>query len=297
MTVTKQDVIVGPELAAEWLAEDINKHNRKKKPGAMAKYTQDMKNGDWIDELGEPICFEEADSFGREFMLNGQNRLEAIVASGTVHVFTIIRGLPRSAQNVMDSGAARSIGDTLTMTGHKYGPKLAAAARQIYLIEHPDQWKASLPASNAWIVDRIKADWPLVDAIDQVDKIWLDVRIQPAVAAVGWYFGSKLEPEMTRLSFRKLRSGANMDQGDPILALRNRLNIDGGLTRNQQLFVVARALNHARRGNEATRMQLPRGTKVGAAEVVREYQALTTERIKAGYQPGEEGSQFDTKEK
>lgn len=293
MAVTKQDVLVGPELAAQWLDEDVNKHNRKKKDGAAAKYTQDMIAGNWIDELGEPICFEAPDFHGREFMLNGQNRLKAVIDSGTTHIFTIIRGLPRSAQDVMDAGAARSIGDTLTMNGQKYGPRLAAAARQIYFIENIEKWKASLPASNRWIVDRVAADWPLHEAVEAVTGMWLDVRIQPAVAAVAWYFAAKLEPELTKDAFRKLRYGTNMDQGDPILAVRNRLNLEGGLTRNQQLFFVGRGLNNARRGSGATRVQLPRGSKVGAAEIVREYEALTKPRVRAGYKAGEVGASFD----
>lgn len=293
MAITKEDILVGPELAAEWLDEDVNKHNRKKKAGAAAKYTQDMIAGEWIDELGEPICFEEPDFHGRQFLLNGQNRLRAIIDSKTIHVFTIIRGLPRKAQDVMDAGAARSIGDTLTLGGQKYGPRLAAAARQIYFIENIEMWKSSLPASNRWIVDRVNSDFPLHQAVEAVSGMWLDVRIQPAVAAVAWYFGAKLEPDLTKISFKKLRYGSNMDQGDPILAVRNRLNLEGGLTRNQQLFFVGRGLNNARRGNEATRVQLPRGSKVGAAEIVREYETLMNPRVRAGYKPDEVGASFD----
>ena len=69
-------VMVTPELAAEWLTH--NTHNRGLKPIAIKRFAEDMTTGDW-QWNGESIRFA-ADGT----LLDGQNRLHAIVDSGEI---------------------------------------------------------------------------------------------------------------------------------------------------------------------------------------------------------------------
>lgn len=285
MAVSSEIMDVTPQLAAQWLG--MNHSNRKIKTSQVTKYVRDMLSRNWFF-VGDPIRLEKPDIIGDEALLDGQNRLTAVVESGTTQKFIVVRGLDREAQTVMDSGSGRTVADTLTMEGYGFGTRLAALSRAIYRIDSgPESYStATARATNAEIIEAIKADLNIVVAVEAVEKIWLRVRIRPVSAAVGYYYGLKQEPEMTAEFFKKLRSGTLMDQGDPVLALSQRLNIDANLSANQQLFAVLRAMNLYRRGNKAVRISLPRGIHVGGQEICYEVKQLTKPTFVHGAVPG-----------
>jgi len=279
---TMELVQVTPELATEWL--EYNRDNRKVKEASVDKYARDMTAGNW-HQVGDPIRFETPDAVGDEFLLDGQNRLHAIVQSGTTQTFWVMRGLDKEAQTVIDSGSPRTVADTLTMEGWSFGNQLAAAARSIFRIDGGiNNW--SVKPTNAEVLAMIDSDPSIAESVEAVNKIWLKVRMRPVNAATCYYYGLKEERQLTQEFFTKLRTGARMDQGDPALSLLQRLNIDGRqLTQNQQQWVVLRAMNNARRGIQATRVQLPRAVKVGAAEICHEVSKLVEPRPTKGYEP------------
>lgn len=120
-------ILVGPDLAHKWLGK--NTHNRKAKDGRIASYAADMRAGKW-DLNGEAI---KIDRNGK--ILDGQNRLYAVIESNCEVLMLVITGLPPETQESMDSGAVRTFADVLKLRQEAHNTELAAITRQVTLWE------------------------------------------------------------------------------------------------------------------------------------------------------------------
>lgn len=85
--MTKDPEIIGPELAREYLENVAHeKRCRGKIPRTVDLLASLMKNGQWIAS-GNPMFFDEE---GR--LVDGLQRLEAVVLSGVEIEFLVCRG-------------------------------------------------------------------------------------------------------------------------------------------------------------------------------------------------------------
>lgn len=114
---------VTPRMAEEWLTK--NKVNRPLKNRKIEQFKRDMKAGKWR-QTGESLKFSWDDD-----LLDGQNRLWAVIESGCTVKFLVIYGVDPEAQVVMDSGSARTAADNLHMAGHKNAALVASIARRL----------------------------------------------------------------------------------------------------------------------------------------------------------------------
>lgn len=119
-TVTAEIIEVTPGLAIEWLGKNVR--NRKFKDTAIKTYANDMAAGNW-SMTGEPVKF---DKYGT--LLDGQNRLMAVIEAHLVIPMMVVYGLEPDTQDVMDTGVKRAASDALTMRGYKYTKVMSAAA-------------------------------------------------------------------------------------------------------------------------------------------------------------------------
>jgi hypothetical protein len=96
-------MFVTPEMAREWIAAGYD-DDVKLKPGLVAQYAQDMKDGLW-QLTHQGMAF---DASGRR--IDGQNRLHAIIASGVDGILTRVTfGMPKETREVLDGGRTRTI--------------------------------------------------------------------------------------------------------------------------------------------------------------------------------------------
>src|SRR5215469_10043868 len=95
-----EQVWITPERAAKLL--ESNTHNRGDKEKKVNQYAQDMLNGKWRLN-GEAIKISKSG-----FIADGQNRLMACVKAGVAFETLIVFNVDDEAQEVMDTGAARS---------------------------------------------------------------------------------------------------------------------------------------------------------------------------------------------
>lgn len=104
---------ITPRKAAAMLAESakIGGENRKLRPGVVGRYASDMANGNW--GFSDSALCQREDGF----FINGQHRLNAIVASDTSQRFVVVRGLPADAIVDMDRGVIRSVTDAINLSG------------------------------------------------------------------------------------------------------------------------------------------------------------------------------------
>jgi len=127
---TYQEEIVTPELAAEYLRN--NPQNRKIKEGRILGYAEQMRQGKW-HQNGEALKFSKTGK-----LLDGQNRLHAVIKAGVPVLFLVVRGLDELAQDTMDIGSNRSLVDLLSLRGEKRCLTLAATIRALYLWDHTE---------------------------------------------------------------------------------------------------------------------------------------------------------------
>lgn len=120
-----ETINVTPELAEQWLSKNLgNRSLRQRKVDTLAS---DMKSGNWR-ETGEAIKF---DWNGR--LIDGQHRLQAIIASGVNLHLLVVTGLDPATQRVIDTGTKRSAGDALRMAGEGGNSNIVAAVVRILL--------------------------------------------------------------------------------------------------------------------------------------------------------------------
>jgi len=108
---------IGPEAAKEML--ECNVDNRSPKKSALAKALED---GEW-QLNGETIVFSDT---GR--LIDGQNRLIAVIKTGVPIDTIVIRGVRDDSQQTIDTGVKRTVADYLKMQGYKEYPRVAAMA-------------------------------------------------------------------------------------------------------------------------------------------------------------------------
>lgn len=117
--------LITPALATEYLSH--NTHNRSPKQGRILAWADAMRNGQWRAN-GESIKFSKS---GR--LIDGQNRLMAVVLADTAVHMLVVRGLDDAAQETMDVGANRSMKDFLSLRGERSVNSLAATIRALYI--------------------------------------------------------------------------------------------------------------------------------------------------------------------
>jgi len=221
MTTTTHIEKVTPAKAREWL-ERNNTRNRNLRPHKVALYADQMTRGQWL-MAGDPIRF---DSDGT--LLDGQHRLAAVVESGKAQYFIIVMGLDPRTFGVMDIGMARTPGDSLG-SDVKSGKAKAAGARILYLLEagcDPRDSRDNMAVTRTDIVDYYAEHSAAIDAaMLQAGRTYSAL---PTGNQTAWLvfitLANRINAEWTADFLDAIITGANLEQGDPRLSLRNWLS-------------------------------------------------------------------------
>lgn len=99
--------LVTPELAADWLKFNIE--NRPEKDPAQARYTVTMNRKEWLYPA-PPIVFS------KRRLIDGQNRLHAVIRSGVSVPMVVWWDIPDENFRVWDRGVSRSTADALGLS-------------------------------------------------------------------------------------------------------------------------------------------------------------------------------------
>jgi hypothetical protein len=111
--------LVTPKMAQEWLEGNVD--NRNLREARVLQHSQVLQRDEW-ELTGDCIVFD-ADGT----LLNGQHRLSAVVVTGVSARFVVLRGVPSRAQEVMDTGLARTLADQLQRRGVPYYTYVSSA--------------------------------------------------------------------------------------------------------------------------------------------------------------------------
>lgn len=276
MTTTSQDidlppflqprssvVRVTPEQAARWLERNVG--NRKTKPAKIAQYARDMAAGKW-QITGEGIKF---DTTGR--LIDGQNRLHACIKSGAPFDTYVFLDLQPESQKVMDTGAARSASDSLTIGGERYATTIAAAARIALAIEAgaPIQ---SYGASHSEIEGFVEANPDIREAAAFASKNYSRTDCPLSVVTYTTWRLSRISQDAAQQFWRDANEKIGLTPGDPILALTNRFaearRNRESVSHEGRISAVYRAWNARRSGRplRSIRIQSSAGGTVSIPE-------------------------------
>jgi hypothetical protein len=252
------DIIhVTPELAQKWLAR--NTSNRNLKPTKIAQYARDMAAGNWL-LTGEAIKFS-ADGT----LLDGQNRLHAVVASGETIALLVVRGLDPAVQGVMDTGATRTGGDALTMRGINAAKDVAASAstliqyRRGVLSHCMSQVPSYERPTHSEIVAQVSEAPQLIESAVFGKKIYRQLPLPVGPLAVAHMHFVAIDANDAAAYFDAIADLRTSGKGDPINTLMKRVSEMRArrerVLSSTSLFLLFRSWNAFRSGEEMQKFQ------------------------------------------
>lgn len=209
---------VTPAMAAEMLA--YNDRNRPLRSRTVEKYAEDMKAGRWL-YTRVPVIFS-----GHR-LIDGQHRLEAIVASGQTVKIDIAFGAPDSAFNFIDIGQKRTPGDIFSINGVPNAVLMAAATN---LVMHYDAGLTltALSAGSRTPSDQLYAAYCKLPRFEESARFGHLFQsnpglLSPSLAVALHYICARHHRTQADAFFTKLATGEDLKRGDPVFSLRKRL--------------------------------------------------------------------------
>lgn len=207
-------------------AKDIlgaNTHNRNLRFRVVDSYAADMATGSW-QENGDSIKIATDGT-----LLDGQHRLHAIVESGTTQRMLVVRNLPMSAQDVVDTGAKRTFSDVLKLRKEVNYNAIASVTRRVHL------WQRGLRTLKGG--SYVPTNTQLLLTLEQHPDIRLSAEVGVSVnghipvyvSTAGlshWVFShlstqdEEALQEDVQVFFDRLKDGADLAASHPISVLR-----------------------------------------------------------------------------
>jgi hypothetical protein len=218
--------VVTPDKAHEWLGQ--NQGNRHLSPSVVQRYATDMRNGDWR-VTGDPLRFTRD---GR--LLDGQHRLAAVIAAQVTVPMVVIRNVPDNAQEVIDSGLRRRLSDSLAMRGASDVLQLAATVRFSWWWDQGfgDARRTYTNAQGLAYYERHAVHLVMGNRLaSQVSTRPLLFRRSAMAAVMARITASGYGADADDF-ISKLRSGADLGEGEAILTLR-RWSMNAAIGENQ----------------------------------------------------------------
>ena len=212
-----QQINLTPDHAQQLL--DTMGANRRLSQPAVQRMAGDILEGRWVDN-GETIKLNHG---GR--LIDGQHRCAAVVKAGVSIPIIMVKNLSDHAQDTVDIGRPRSVGDMLTIQGHAYASQIAAVAKLVILYDaHSDQvWSPMIAPSKPEIVTFANGHIELLELVVR-DARALQKRIPARVSDFGafLYLAYSSPYSVEAGDFHNgLLSGANLQDDDARLQLSN----------------------------------------------------------------------------
>jgi hypothetical protein len=217
---------ITPEKAQEYLGK--NTHNRKLRQKHVESLANEIRNGNWV-VTHQGIAFSDTGE-----LIDGQHRLAAcILAKKEIEIMVSrhvsANGKPFTAQDIIDRGSIRSVGDQLALTKGLANANMATAACRWIITMALNHWGQTASIGNIQTLlelygEQIQAVHSRICHTNIFRKSWI-------VGSLA--FAARVHPDEVYEMARKLGDGDDMKTGDPILTLRNWLIDIGGSIRNK----------------------------------------------------------------
>lgn len=258
---------INPTIAEQYLARNVK--NRPKKARAIERYARDMAAGKW-GLTGEAIKF---DTNGN--LIDGQNRLSAVVESGSTIQTVVQRGLEPETQGIMDNSVPRSGGDQLALNGFNSGRNLQAVcnAHRAYhsgLFKHVmSRSSGATRMTNTELLEYAENHPRLTEALQAAGRLRSSLMLNLGSIAVAYDVLSKIDADAAHDFFSRITDLRTSGHGDPVASLIKRVAAERSAGRRPEvafgLYLIFRAWNAYRDGEQLTKFQIGSDDKGWAA--------------------------------
>lgn len=205
---------------AQKLLDETNHHNRPMKWRNVHRFARDMREGRW-QLNGQALIWGTTGQ-----LLDGQNRLAAVVEADTAIRFSTVTGIDPVAQATIDLGAKRSTGDVLSMD--QAGTKdLAALARLAWMWDRGHRTFSTDNPTTPELIEYI-GEHPELEASLAVGARLRKRRLPASILGLSHLLCTRIDATDADEFFRRYHDGANLTSTSPILALRNRVTAELG---------------------------------------------------------------------
>lgn len=251
-TISTRVEKITPAKAESYL--ERNTHNRPLRNKRVEELVAAIERGEWIMN-GDAIRFAADGS-----LADGQHRLWAIALSGIACESVVIEGLSEQAQSTMDTGARRSLSDTLKLRGYNNHSRLASALNYLWKMEEHKVRERSAKPTIAQALALLEAHPTLQDSATPVGKLLNRFRGSAGQLMAIHYVLASIDSEDADTFFDKITSGVGLTEKDPIYLLRSwmeRQSMSGIGSRSSIVVTHAmfiKAWNFWRNGEEIHRL-------------------------------------------
>lgn len=263
-------VQIDAEMATRLL--EANTVNRNVASYVVDKYARDMATGAWKLN-GQTIKIGRS---GR--LLDGQHRLHAAVKSGRSFPAIIVKGLEDKVFETFDLGARRSLATILIDHGEINTSVLAAALRQLWLIENGFLTSQNAAPTVAEMLDTLERHPTIRESVRHAGRI-KHITAPTLVVALHYLFREKSQ-SLADEFIERLADGANLPARHPILRLRDQLMQARNERKNKQADPeraawIIKAWNAFVEGRELAHIKwAPTGSRAEAFPLIRGPQRL-----------------------
>ena len=210
-----------------------NTRNRKPRASDVTFYGGAMQQKVWL-LTHQPIAFDV-----NGVLIDGQQRLMAIVESGVPADLFIMCGMPPESFDVVDTHRKRTAGDLFFGRGEAQVSRLAAVCRLVWVFDHDPQGSWRNRVSNHTLGKVLDANPEIRQAINRAHPIAKATRGNHTAMSAGVYLlWRAMSPEHPQVQafLEGVETGANLDGGDPRLRLARTTQtaVDRRVTRDSQ---------------------------------------------------------------
>lgn len=195
-----------------------NRGNRPIRQEQVVSFTESMKAGAWKLN-GESIKLDKHNN-----IVDGQHRLEAIVAANMTIDILVVRGLEPEAYHTIDKGRGRTLADTFHHNGVQHYAAVAAATAWLHRYKTNtlhDLGCRRMRTEEA--LDLLEQHPRLADSVPKARHAWKAGVLGVSIGAFCHYLFSQVDPEKADTFFEKLASGENLRKTQAVYQLRERL--------------------------------------------------------------------------
>lgn len=244
-------VVITPARAQQLI--DLNAaNNRKRKESKVTRLARDMSKNLWVDKTGETVKISESG-----FMIDGQNRMYAVIRSRRTIVVDIAWNVPDDRMGVLDDVTPRNTSDDFKIMGVSDPYKVGPLVRWVLAWEKGNYLNhgGRLTPTRSEIRERYLKEPTSFDTAAMFGRAAHHQigAVNATSAAMAYWLFAKMDnngSEQAEQFFSSFIGGLELTGGSPVTVLRNRFTASRGrdFNRNEQLVLMIKAWNSFRSG-------------------------------------------------
>jgi len=259
MTESVKIETVTPAIARKWLEGNVD--NRRLRETRVVYLARILADGEW-ELTGDAIVFDD-----QGVLINGQHRLSAVVIANIPARFLILRGVPTTAQEVMDQNLSRSVADQLQRRGISYPHVIASALGWLAHFEYTEETgnvhyaSSALRPSLRHLLSLFEQNTELAQEAQGMSKLSYHLKVRPGPTLAAKHRLIQVNSEEAEIFFKHLAEGVGLSRDDPIRRLREWCLVDKSSIRGsgraptyRYIAQVFKAWNFWREGESVQRL-------------------------------------------